>query len=69
MGNKNIKFIQKILIKAEELCDSEELARLRGRLDQLMESSKNAIIVANRLQRLLLAQQNRSWEFDKEEGH
>ena len=56
-------------IKAEELCDSDELARLRGRLDQLMESSKNAIAkLANRLQRLLLAQQNRSWEFDKEEG-
>ena len=56
-------------VKAEELCDSEELARLRGRLDQLMESSKNAIAkLANRLQRLLLAQQNRSWEFDKEEG-
>ena len=56
-------------IKAEELCDSEELVRLRGRLDQLMESSKNAIAkLANRLQRLLLAQQNRSWEFDKEEG-
>ena len=56
-------------VKAEELCDSQELARLRGRLDQLMESSKNAIAkLANRLQRLLLAQQNRSWEFDKEEG-
>ena len=56
-------------VKAEELCDSEELVRLRGRLDQLMESSKNAIAkLANRLQRLLLAQQNRSWEFDKEEG-
>ncbi len=56
-------------VKAEELCDSEELARLRSRLDQLMESSKNAIAkLANRLQRLLLAQQNRSWEFDKEEG-
>ena len=52
-------------VKAEELCDSDELSRLRGRLDQLMESSKNAIAkLANRLQRLLLAQQNRFDEGD-----
>ena len=56
-------------VKAEELCDSQELARLRGRLDQLMESSKNAIAkLANRLQRLLLAQQNTSWNFNLDEG-
>ena len=57
------------IVDADSLCSSEELKRLRDRLDQLIDPSKSLIAkLANRLQRLLLAQQNRSWEFDKEEG-
>lgn len=57
------------VVDAENLCSSEELKRLRDRLDQLIDPSKSVIAkLANRLQRLLLAQQRRSWEFDKEEG-
>jgi len=53
----------------EQICSSEELIRLRKHLDQLMGSSKSTVSkLANRLQRFLLAQQNRSWEFNKEEG-
>ena len=56
-------------IKAEELCSPEELQRLRKHLDQLMGPSKSTISkLAHRLQRFLMAQQNRSWEFNKEEG-
>ena len=56
-------------IKAEDLCSPEELQRLRKHLDQLMGPSKATISkLAHRLQRLLMAQQNRSWEFNKEEG-
>jgi len=56
-------------ILAEEICSTEELHRLRRHLDQLMGSSKSTISkLANRLQRFLMAQQNRSWEFNKEEG-
>jgi cobaltochelatase CobT len=56
-------------IKAEDLCSPEELVRLRKHLDQLMGPSKATISkLAHRLQRFLMAQQNRSWEFDKEEG-
>jgi len=56
-------------ISAEEICGTEELHRLRRHLDQLMGSSKSTISkLANRLQRFLMAQQNRSWEFNKEEG-
>ena len=56
-------------IEASSLCSFEELNRLRKHLDQLMGPSKSTISkLANRLQRLLMAQQNRSWEFDKEEG-
>ena len=56
-------------ILAEEMCSSEELQRLRRHLDQLMGPSKSTISkLAHRLQRFLLAQQNRSWEFNKEEG-
>ena len=56
-------------IKAEELCSPEELQRLRKHLDQLMGPSKTTISkLAHRLQRFLMAQQNRSWEFNKEEG-
>ena len=56
-------------IKAEDLCSPEELQRLRKHLDQLMGPSKATISkLAHRLQRFLMAQQNRSWEFNKEEG-
>ncbi|MEO8114972.1 MAG: cobaltochelatase subunit CobT, partial [Phenylobacterium sp.] len=54
---------------AEELCDAEELGRLRAYLDQQLASLSNVVSrLANRLQRKLLAQQNRSWSFDLEEG-
>ena len=56
-------------IGAEELCDPNELARLRSLLDQqLVQLSSIVARLANRLQRRLLAQQNRSWMFDLEEG-
>jgi len=57
------------VIKAEELCDIEELDRLRGYLDGHMAGLSSVIArLANRLQRRLLAQQQRSWTFDLEEG-
>jgi cobaltochelatase CobT len=57
------------MILAEELCDAEELERLRVYLDkQLQHMSAIVARLANRLQRRLMAQQNRSWEFDLEEG-
>ncbi|MEH6664601.1 MAG: cobaltochelatase subunit CobT [Brevundimonas sp.] len=56
-------------IGAEDLCDPNELARLRALLDQqLVQLSSVVARLANRLQRRLLAQQNRSWMFDLEEG-
>ncbi|MCU0827304.1 MAG: cobaltochelatase subunit CobT [Tabrizicola sp.] len=56
-------------IKAEELAEPAELERLRAYLDQQLEPLKGAVSrLANKLQRRLQAQQNRSWEFDKEEG-
>ncbi len=55
--------------KAEDLCDSAELDRLRGFLDKQLANLQGAVgRLANRLQRRLMAQQNRSWEFDREEG-
>lgn len=57
------------IIGASELCDAEELDRLRMYLDQQLLRLQGAIgRLANRLQRKLLAQQNRSWMFDLEEG-
>ncbi|MBM3655091.1 MAG: cobaltochelatase subunit CobT, partial [Alphaproteobacteria bacterium] len=57
------------IIRAEELCDAEELDRLRAYLDkQLLHLSSVVGRLANRLQRRLMAQQSRSWEFDLEEG-
>ena len=51
------------------LCDPEELERLRGYLDKQLSHLQGVVArLANRLQRLLLAQQNRAWEFDLEEG-
>ena len=57
------------VVFADELCDSTELDRLRGVLDKHLQSSQITISkLANRLQRKLMAQQNRTWEFDLEEG-
>jgi cobaltochelatase CobT len=57
------------IVSAEELCDAEELTRLRAYLDQQLASLSNVVArLANRLQRRLLAQQNRTWSFDLEEG-
>jgi len=56
-------------IEAEELCDAEELARLRSYLDKQLAHLQGVVgRLANRLQRRLLAQQSRAWEFDLEEG-
>ena len=56
-------------IKALDLCELDELDRLREYLDQQLQSLQGAVTrLANKLQRKLLAQQNRSWEFDLEEG-
>ena len=56
-------------IKAEELAEPAELERLRAYLDQQLEPLKGAVSrLANKLQRRLQAQQNRSWDFDLEEG-
>src|SRR5271156_2111667 len=57
------------VVIAEELCDAEELTRLRAYLDQQLAHLSNVVArLANRLQRRLLAQQNRTWSFDLEEG-
>ncbi len=57
------------MINAEELCDAEELTRLRAYLDQQLQQYQSVVgRLANRLQRKLMAQQDRSWEFDLEEG-
>jgi len=56
-------------IAAEDLCEAEELDRLRGYLDKQLSNLQGVVArLANRLQRRLMAQQNRSWEFDLEEG-
>ena len=57
------------VVAATELCDIEELGRLRSYLDQQLVHLQGAVTkLANRLQRRLMAQQNRSWDFDQEEG-
>ncbi len=57
------------IVNAQDLCDIQELDRLRLSLDQQVFSFKPLISkIANRLQRKLLAQQNRQWEFNQEEG-
>ncbi|MEO7169127.1 MAG: cobaltochelatase subunit CobT, partial [Sphingomonas sp.] len=57
------------VIAATDLCDADELARLRSYLDQQLVHLQGAVTkLANRLQRRLMAQQNRSWDFDQEEG-
>jgi cobaltochelatase CobT len=56
-------------VGAEDLCDPEELARLRSYLDKQLQHLQGVVArLANRLQRRLLAKQNRAWEFDLEEG-
>lgn len=56
-------------ITATELADEEDLNRLRAYLDQQLSNLQSVVTkLANRLQRRLMAQQNRSWDFDQEEG-
>ena len=56
-------------IAAEDLCDADELSRLRQQLDQQLQHLQGVVSkLANRLQRRLLAQQQRAWDFDLEEG-
>ena len=58
------------IVNADELCDSKELEKLRRNLDQQVFSFQPLIVkIANRLQRKLLAQQNRHWDFNMEEGY
>jgi cobaltochelatase CobT len=57
------------IVAAEDLCEPEELERLRGYLDKQLSHLQGVVArLANRLQRRLMAQQNRAWEFDLEEG-
>jgi cobaltochelatase CobT len=57
------------VVESGELCDEDELSRLRAYLDQQMGGLSNVVTrLANRLQRRLMAQQARSWDFDQEEG-
>ena len=57
------------MVPAEELCEPEELDRLRGYLDKQLSHLQGVVArLANRLQRRLMAQQNRAWDFDLEEG-
>ena len=57
-------------ITAEDLCDEAELDRLRAFLDKQLAPLQSAVgRLANRLQRRLMAKQNRSWDFDLEEGY
>ncbi|MGB6970319.1 MAG: cobaltochelatase subunit CobT [Methyloceanibacter sp.] len=57
------------IVGAEDLCDVDELDRLRAFLDKQLQALHGAVArLANRLQRRLLAQQNRGWDFDLDEG-
>ncbi len=57
------------IIKAEELCDPDEMTRLRAQLDQQLSHMQGVVArLANKLQRRLMAQQQRWWEFDLDEG-
>jgi len=57
------------VVEATDLCDFEELDRLRAYLDSQLAGLAGVVTrLANRLQRRLMAQQNRSWDFDQEEG-
>ncbi len=57
------------VVAAEDLCEPDELERLRGYLDKQLSHLQGVVSrLANRLQRRLMAQQSRAWEFDLEEG-
>ena len=57
------------VVSASDLCDDDELGRLRAYLDAQLKGLQGIVTkLANRLQRRLMAQQNRSWDFDQEEG-
>jgi len=57
------------VVDAADLCDPNELERLRALLDQQLTALSSVVArLANKLQRRLMAQQNRSWHFDLEEG-
>jgi cobaltochelatase CobT len=57
------------VVDAADLCEPEELQRLRDYLDKQLQNLSSVVArLANRLQRRLMAQQSRSWEFDLEEG-
>lgn len=57
------------VVEADDLCDPEELTRLRQQLDQQLQHLQGVVSkLANRLQRRLMAQQQRAWDFDLEEG-
>ena len=57
------------VVAAEDLCDHDELERLRSYLDKQLAHLQGIVArLANRLQRRLMAQQNRAWDFDLEEG-
>jgi cobaltochelatase CobT len=57
------------VVAAADLCDEDELIRLRAYLDAQLKGLQGIVTkLANRLQRRLMAQQNRSWDFDQEEG-
>ena len=57
------------VIQADDLCDADELTRLRAYLDQQLAAMQSVVTrLANRLQRRLMAKQQRTWEFDLEEG-
>ncbi|MCH8238644.1 MAG: cobaltochelatase subunit CobT, partial [Proteobacteria bacterium] len=57
------------VIAADQLCDADELERLRAFLDKQLQGLHSVVAgLANRLQRRLMAQQNRGWDFDLEEG-
>ncbi|WP_420960569.1 cobaltochelatase subunit CobT [Brucella sp. IR073] len=57
-------------VEATDLCDEAELDRLRAFLDKQLSNLQGVVgRLANRLQRRLMAQQNRSWDFDLEEGY
>ncbi|GAB6054591.1 cobaltochelatase subunit CobT [Magnetospira thiophila] len=58
------------VVDAAELCDPEELTRLRAQLDLQLSHLQGVVSrLANRLQRRLMAKQQRSWDFDLEEGY
>jgi cobaltochelatase CobT len=57
------------VVEADDLCDPDELTRLRQQLDQQLQHLQGVVSkLANRLQRRLMAQQQRAWDFDLEEG-